>query len=126
MTIVIIVLIDAALVWFFFVRNKSDIKRMPIKKVPVVHSKYHCVTVNSNHESCDAVKQLGGKRILSAEAPLLPLPGCDAESCHCKFEHHEERRDDDRRGAYNKAVDDISGSTITMKPRQSNDRRKSS
>ena len=105
--------------WFLLKNKKSK-----HHKKKVVHGKYHCVTVIFNESSCAAVKKLKGKRILSSEAPLFPLQGCDVDKCECRFQHHEERRDEERRGAYNKAIDDIAQSTMTITPRSSKDRRK--
>jgi hypothetical protein len=115
------------LLWFFVFRNKKASKVQVVeqhKSVPN-HGKYHCVTVQFGQSPCDAVKKLEGKRILSSEASVLPLDSCDALQCECRFQHHEERRADDRRGAYNKALNDITESTMTMRPRAKKGRRKS-
>jgi hypothetical protein len=37
------------------------------------------------------------QRFLCADAPLLPLPECTAETCTCRFERHEDRRKGARR-----------------------------
>ncbi len=51
--------------------------------------------------ACDAVKNISGKRFLDTDrvTPAIPLPGCDAAQCNCRYERHEDRRDtaDDRR-----------------------------
>jgi hypothetical protein len=36
-------------------------------------------------------------RFLSGEAPPLPLPGCTAPRCLCRYAHYEDRRARDRR-----------------------------
>jgi hypothetical protein len=38
-------------------------------------------------------------RFLSSEAPALPLAGCDARACTCRYRHHEDRRSSLRRAA---------------------------
>lgn len=58
---------------------------------------YRSVTVKWNREACAAVKQLDGKRFIGSEAPSFPVPECDAEQCTCRYEFHDDRREDDRR-----------------------------
>lgn len=119
MNIVFAILVLVIVVWFFMGFKKSN-----KKKLKVVHGEYHCVTVHYSKGACEAVRKFDGKRILSADAPVLPLTRCDAAECHCHFEHHEERRVEERRDEYHKALDDISSSTMTMQPRTKSDRRK--
>jgi len=38
------------------------------------------------------VESLTGVRFLSADAPLMPVSGCDAPSCTCSYAHHDDRR----------------------------------
>ena len=56
---------------------------------------YRAVSINFENCACDAVRAIGKKRFLVSEgnAPMLPLPDCDAASCSCRYEHHEDRRD---------------------------------
>lgn len=58
---------------------------------------YHCVELRFRRDACDAVKRIGAMRFLPAEAPEIPVPGCDAAKCSCRFVHHEDRRHSDRR-----------------------------
>ena len=58
---------------------------------------YRCVELRYPGNACDAVKRIGAKRFLPAEAPGIPVPGCDRASCSCRYAHHEDRRDDERR-----------------------------
>lgn len=58
---------------------------------------YHCVSISYRKDACAAVARLDGKRFLPHEAPQLPLAGCDAAACRCRYVHHEDRREDDRR-----------------------------
>ncbi|MDH5423496.1 MAG: hypothetical protein OEY29_00710 [Gammaproteobacteria bacterium] len=120
---VVAVLLLLVVVWFFLFRpKKSNKKKLPAEKA--VRSKYHCVTVHFSDDACDAVKALDGQRILSAEVPVFPLPDCSAQTCNCRFQHHEERREDERRDAYHKAIDDFAVNTVVLKPRTGKDRRK--
>jgi hypothetical protein len=58
---------------------------------------FHAVSINPGPRCCQAAKALTGVRFLSAQAPRLPLPQCEAGTCECKYLHHEDRRADDRR-----------------------------
>jgi hypothetical protein len=58
---------------------------------------FHCVETHHHTHCCDAVKELHGKRFLSAEAPKLPITGCDKTHCKCDYIHHDDRRVEIRR-----------------------------
>jgi hypothetical protein len=59
---------------------------------------YHCVTVNSGTHACAAAEALRGIRLLSAEAPRLPLAECSMpDDCRCTYRHHDDRRTGPRR-----------------------------
>jgi hypothetical protein len=58
---------------------------------------YHCVELRYRSDACDAVKQIGAKRFLPGEAPEVPVAGCDAAKCSCRYVHHDDRRHNDRR-----------------------------
>jgi len=58
---------------------------------------YHSVTLAPGLRSCAAVAALRKRRFLSREAPVLPLKGCDRNDCECRYQHHDDRRDNHRR-----------------------------
>jgi hypothetical protein len=58
---------------------------------------FRCVELRYTGDACDAVKRIGAQRFLPGEAPGIPVPGCDRARCSCRYAHHEDRRDDDRR-----------------------------
>ena len=41
---------------------------------------------------CEAALSVKGQRFLGSEAPALPLQGCSAETCQCRYVHHVDRR----------------------------------
>ena len=60
--------------------------------------KYHCVSVIAGVHACAAAKAIKDQRILSAEAPRLPLPTCDMPAdCRCVFRKFDDRRAGPRR-----------------------------
>ena len=58
---------------------------------------YSCVEIKVRLDHCTAVEKMGGKRFLTAEAPWLPLPGCDRKQCKCRYARYDDRRMDTRR-----------------------------
>ena len=63
-------------------------------------SRYRCVEVCAGVHACKAAHQLGHVRYLSSAAPGLPVAGCTEQQCACRYIHHEDRRQDDRRNPY--------------------------
>lgn len=53
---------------------------------------YHAVSVAPGSDCCAVARDLLGRRFLSKEAPSLPLSGCTAERCTCRYQHHADRR----------------------------------
>lgn len=64
-------------------------------------SKFHAVGIRPGPNSCAAAKSLQGQRFLSDAAPHIPLAGCNASSCRCRFVHFTDRRSgEDRRSPF--------------------------
>lgn len=60
--------------------------------------RYHAVSVVCGPKACAAARQLTNVRVLSAEAPRLPLADCDcADGCRCTYRHYDDRRAGPRR-----------------------------
>lgn len=55
-------------------------------------SRFHAVSVCMDPSPCHAVREIADQRLLSREAPALPLPDCDQPDCSCRFEHYSDRR----------------------------------
>jgi hypothetical protein len=58
---------------------------------------WHAITIVTSGMPCQAALALRGKRILSSEAPRLPLGECDGARCNCKYRHYDDRRNVPRR-----------------------------
>jgi hypothetical protein len=70
----------------------SQVKPRPLRL------RYHAVSIVSGPDACAQAKSLKGVRLLSLSAPRLPIVGCtNPDGCHCKFQHHEDRRAGPRR-----------------------------
>jgi len=60
--------------------------------------KYQCVEIVAAARGCEAARSLKGIRLLSADAPRLPLATCDRPSdCECIYQHFNDRRQGPRR-----------------------------
>jgi hypothetical protein len=60
--------------------------------------RFHAVSVLTNSHSCPAARALKDVRLLSTDAPKLPLADCDnPAACACRFQHHDDRRAGPRR-----------------------------
>jgi hypothetical protein len=53
---------------------------------------FHAVSILPAEESCPAVESIKVQRFLSEDAPGLPLAGCGAVNCRCKYIHYADRR----------------------------------
>ena len=64
--------------------------------------KWHAVSIIADGAACRAALALADRRYLSAEAPRLPLDGCDKPGgCQCRYRHHPDRRVGPRRAVEN-------------------------
>ncbi len=97
--LIVVIAVAAGLGW----RHAKAQRRLRIK-LDHISSKYHSVSISyylyHHANACEAVKKLEGKRFLAKEAPPLPLPGCGAAHCRCRYVHFRDRRGDDRRSLY--------------------------
>ena len=82
------------------VKERSWFGRLFSKKSePEDPLQYHAVVIRPGREPCETVVARSGDRVLSAEAPLLPLKDCDRpERCSCRYQHYDDRRRGPRRG----------------------------
>jgi hypothetical protein len=55
-------------------------------------SPWYAVSIVPGEECCKLVRMHLGTRWLSADAPRLPVPGCDAMNCDCRYRHFADRR----------------------------------
>jgi hypothetical protein len=69
----------------------------PLKPRPL-RLRYHAVSVIAGANACVQAKALKDVRLLSLQAPRLPIVGCtNANDCQCRFQHHADRRAGPRR-----------------------------
>jgi hypothetical protein len=78
---------------FIYEGPDSDEPRLP----RTVRHRWHAVAVVGTADACAAALGCKDRRYLSAEAPRLPLAGCDARCCDCRYAHFDDRRRAPRR-----------------------------
>ena len=84
-----------------FIVNRAIRSEAPAGKAaaPAVapRKSFHAVEIVAGDDCCELVNRYTGKRYLSGEAPALPLQGCTADECVCRYIHHADRRKRERR-----------------------------
>ena len=103
MSIVLLAILIA--VWLLYRRKNNQSTtagpKRPITSSSRHSSEFHAVSIKSTSSACEAARSMKDKRILSNEAPRLPLPDCDVAQCKCRFVHYRDRRTgEDRRDQY--------------------------
>jgi hypothetical protein len=69
-----------------------------VAEKPKADRRWHAVSVKPAPGACGAAVSGKQRRWLSREAPMLPLPGCTKpDTCHCTYQHHDDRRGGGRR-----------------------------
>jgi hypothetical protein len=67
---------------------------MPIPPI----ASWRAIRVVAGAGACDAARLVEGKRMLTKDAPRLPLRDCDRQdSCKCTYKHLADRRGEPRR-----------------------------
>ncbi len=85
---------------------------------------FHAVSIKFDADACLSAKSIQGRRYLAREAPSLPLDNCDADSCNCRFVHHDDRRSGkDRRTPFGSAGMGAVTGRFERERRQGGDRR---
>ena len=99
----------------FFKHQPSKVKTQTVRKrsarilaegkkqaAPDKPDAYRSAEIKFKDCACDAVKEMEGKRFLSCEVPLIPLPDCTSPNCKCTYIRHKDRRDwsEDRRASF--------------------------
>ena len=126
-TSLIAILVLLVLLWFVRRNAKKENVRpdQHRRAATVKNTKFHAVSIQFAPNACQAAKDMEGRRFLSSAAPKIPLPGCDAETCQCKFKHHSDRRArSDRRNAWGQGLSGASTGNYPKEQRKGGDRRK--
>ena len=118
------------LLWYLLIMRRSaqsETKEQPRLENAKAHpgGEFHAVSIKFDADACLHAKALQGRRFLAREAPVLPLKNCDADSCNCRFVHHEERRSGkDRRSPFGSGGMGAVTGRFEQERRQGGDRRR--
>ena len=95
-TVVIVSLSVIAILWML---KPFERKKLKSRKGSQEQNPFAATSIRVEDCACEAVKALGSKRYLVAEALPVPLPECTTQKCQCTYIHHGDRRGDigDRR-----------------------------
>ena len=126
-TVLLLLVVGLLIAWYFYRQGldkpeeRKDRRISPARKGRV---KFHAVSIKPGAYACSAANALAGQRFLAAEAPNLPLPGCDAAECECHFTHHNDRRTGkDRRSPFTSGGIAAATGTFAGERRKGEDRR---
>ena len=91
---------------------KRDVEKPSLSGTARLKPEFHAVSIRPGPFACRVARELEGQRFLSDSAPRIPLAGCDASDCSCRFAHHPDRRTgDERRTPYPPSIGLDAGST---------------
>lgn len=79
--------------WFHRKRVHAEVRLSgrPVVAHRIVNP-YHAVGIAHDSRCCREVREYDGVRFLASAAPTLPVRGCSAASCRCRYVHFEDRR----------------------------------
>ncbi len=92
--IVIALILVACFFWYVSEKSIAKLKKALDEDVnnPLFESPFKCVTIRPCTHPCKSARDMQAKPILAKDAPTLPLQSCNAITCKCSFERHEDRR----------------------------------
>ncbi|MCB1856198.1 MAG: hypothetical protein H6988_04965 [Pseudomonadales bacterium] len=109
MKFLLLLVVVAAVAAFLVTRSKKSKPRATLNRARGSASgrrtprakPYSATSIACDDTACDAARALGDRQFLDTDrdTPMLPLPGCDAARCNCRYVHREDRREvgEDRR-----------------------------
>ena len=122
--IVIALVLVACFIWYASERSNAKLKKALENdaNIALFESPFKCVTIRLCAHPCKNAREIQTKPLLAKDAPSLPLLGCNAITCKCSFERHEDRRTgEDRRDK-----EDARRALIYINKRTLKDRRRAS
>lgn len=77
-------------------QNRPKVDEEPVRSHRAPNP-FHAVSISPGLFVCSEARKHEGIRYLSKEAPTLPFRNCDSVECRCRYQHHADRRQGDRR-----------------------------
>jgi hypothetical protein len=84
-----ILLLCGAIYWLFRPREDRSLRN---RRRSRWSNPYPAASVSHRQDACSAVQALADTRFLAWEAPSIPVPGCTAQQCQCRYLYHPDRR----------------------------------
>lgn len=91
-----VVVVTAIVLW----RRRGDTGHVTVRNIPVRPTKpgdERLIRFRPGPNACSPARQQAGKHVSADARPRLPLPGCRAHRCQCRFEAVSNRRREHRR-----------------------------
>jgi len=122
--IIIALFLVACFFWYASERSIAKLKKALEQDAnnALFESPFKCVMIKLCTHPCKNAKELQTKSLLAKDAPTLPLLGCNAITCKCSFERHEDRR----MGTDRRDKEDARRALIYINKRTLKDRRRAS
>lgn len=76
------------------------IQKRICKREQSSHTDFRAVSIVPARPACKLARRYQDIRYLGSDAPRLPLAGCRIVNCRCRYEHHADRRSEDRRNPF--------------------------
>lgn len=89
MKLLLLLAVIAVAAWFFLWRRRrrsTTVDPRRISRPPATGADKSQIRFRPGPNACTPARQQAGHRIPTSEMPRLPLPGCRAQVCHCRFE----------------------------------------
>ena len=126
-TVLLLLVVGLLIAWYFYrqgLDKPEERKERRISPALKNSSRFHAVSVKPGTYACSAANNIAGQRFLASQAPSLPLPDCDADTCECHFVHHNDRRTGkDRRSPFTSGGIAAATGTFSGERRKGDDRR---
>lgn len=98
-SLLLLIVLALVTVYFWHARKNNKQKLKPVSKkagkavdTKSIRPTHRCVVIEPGLLSCQAIGAYVTKPILMDQAPILPVQGCDAQKCECKFLRYDDRR----------------------------------
>lgn len=96
--LLLLAVIAAAAAFLLWRRGRGpDSAARGVRTRPAAADERKIVRFRAGPNACAPARQQAGRHVPAGEMPRLPLPGCRAQHCRCRFEAALERRVDQRR-----------------------------
>jgi hypothetical protein len=122
----VLILIAVVLIWIYSKRSKtkSASKNKHSTKAIKREQDFRGISIQICPQACAAAKELRDKRVLTSQAPMLPLADCNVSDCTCKYVHHNDRRSQEDRRFTSVTMQNIFADKENREKSQSDRRRK--